>query len=130
MTALLEVQHATRRFAGLVAVNDVSFTLAAGEILGLIGPNGAGKSTTFNLVTGVLPATSGEVTLLDRRIDAMRSRKIARLALDDRVVRRQHDVDDRVRRQPAVVLGGQQELRLDVERAGALQGGDGAADQA
>ena len=51
---------------------------AAGEILGLIGPNGAGKSTTFNLVTGVLPATRGEVRLLGERIDALPSREIAR----------------------------------------------------
>jgi branched-chain amino acid transport system permease protein len=50
-----------KQFGGLVAVNDVSFQVRAGEIIGLIGPNGAGKSTTFNLVTGVLPLTSGEV---------------------------------------------------------------------
>ena len=64
---------------GLVAVNDVSFDVRAGEILGLIGPNGAGKSTTFNLITGLLPATRGEVSLLGRRIDGLSSREIARL---------------------------------------------------
>ncbi len=54
MTALLEVRHATRRFAGLVAVNDVSFTLAPGEILGLIGPNGA--SVKLTSLTATSPA--------------------------------------------------------------------------
>lgn len=49
MNALLEVRHATRRFAGLIAVNNVSFTLATGEILGLIGPNGTGKTTLISL---------------------------------------------------------------------------------
>ena len=75
---VLDVRAARKEFGGLVAVNDVSFNVCAGEILGLIGPNGAGKSTTFNLVTGVLPATRGEVTLLGRRIDGARSREIAR----------------------------------------------------
>ena len=67
-----------KEFGGLVAVNDVSFQVRAGEILGLIGPNGAGKSTTFNLVTGVLPATRGEVRLRGERIDGLPSREIAR----------------------------------------------------
>jgi len=75
---VLDVRAVRKEFGGLVAVNDVSFNVRAGEILGLIGPNGAGKSTTFNLVTGVLPATRGEVTLLGRRIDGARSREIAR----------------------------------------------------
>src|ERR1019366_5683311 len=63
---VLEVRAVCKEFGGLVAVNEVSFEVRAGEILGLIGPNGAGKSTTFNLVTGVLPATRGEVALLGR----------------------------------------------------------------
>ncbi|MFC3834260.1 branched-chain amino acid ABC transporter ATP-binding protein/permease [Deinococcus rufus] len=58
---LLDVRGAVKTFGGLRAVDDVSFTLHAGEILGLIGPNGAGKSTLFNLVTGVSPATAGQV---------------------------------------------------------------------
>jgi len=60
-TALLEVEAARKEFGGLVAVNDVSFRLPAGGIVGLIGPNGAGKSTMFNLVSGVLGLTSGRV---------------------------------------------------------------------
>jgi branched-chain amino acid transport system permease protein len=75
---VLDVQAVRKEFGGLVAVRDVSFQVRAGEIMGLIGPNGAGKSTTFNLVTGVLPATRGEVRLLGERIEALRSRAIAR----------------------------------------------------
>ena len=75
---VLDVQAVRKEFGGLVAVNDVSFQVRAGEIVGLIGPNGAGKSTTFNLVTGVLLATRGEVRLRGERIDALRAREIAR----------------------------------------------------
>ncbi len=78
---VLDVLAVRKEFGGLVAVNDVSFQVRAGEILGLIGPNGAGKSTTFNLVTGVLPATRGEVVLLGRRIDSLASRRIAALGV-------------------------------------------------
>ncbi len=75
---VLDVRAVRKEFGGLVAVNDVSFQVRAGEIVGLIGPNGAGKSTTFNLVTGVLRATRGEVRLRGKRIEALRSREIAR----------------------------------------------------
>jgi branched-chain amino acid transport system permease protein len=75
---VLQVQAVRKEFGGLVAVNDVSFEVRAGEILGLIGPNGAGKSTTFNLVTGVLPATRGTVSFRGERIDGRPSREIAR----------------------------------------------------
>ncbi len=75
---VLDVQAARKEFGGLVAVNDVSFQVRAGEILGLIGPNGAGKSTTFNLVTGVLPVTRGEVRLRGEPIHSLASREIAR----------------------------------------------------
>ena len=75
---LLVVDKARKQFGGLVAVNDVSFEVKAGQIIGLIGPNGAGKSTTFNLVTGVLQATSGTVTFRGERIDALNSREIVK----------------------------------------------------
>jgi ABC-type branched-subunit amino acid transport system ATPase component/ABC-type branched-subunit amino acid transport system permease subunit len=73
---LLEVKAARKAFGGLVAVNDLSFAMNSGEILGLIGPNGAGKSTVFNLVTGVLPPTGGEVHFRGERIDALSARAI------------------------------------------------------
>jgi len=74
---VLDVQAVRKEFGGLVAVNDVSFQVRAGEIVGLIGPNGAGKSTTFNLVTGVLELTRGGVTLRGEPVAGHPSREIA-----------------------------------------------------
>ena len=74
--AVLELTAARKAFGGLLAVNDLSFSMNSGEILGLIGPNGAGKSTVFNLVTGVLPVTGGEIVFRGERIDALSSRAI------------------------------------------------------
>ena len=62
MPSLLNVRGLTKRFAGLVALSDVSFELERGEILGLIGPNGAGKTTLINMISGTLSATDGDVT--------------------------------------------------------------------
>ena len=76
-TELLAVRGLTRRFGGLLAVNDVSFSLHAGEILGLIGPNGAGKSTTFNLITGALRPTTGRVAFCGEDITGLGARRIA-----------------------------------------------------
>jgi branched-chain amino acid transport system permease protein len=75
---ILQVDKVRKQFGGLVAVNDVSFDLHAGQIMGLIGPNGAGKSTTFNLVTGVLDLTSGSVLFRGETISGLASRQIAR----------------------------------------------------
>ncbi len=75
---LLEVDKVRKEFGGLVAVNDVSFQIQGGDIVGLIGPNGAGKSTTFNLITGVLPLTSGSVRFRGEAIGGLASRQIAR----------------------------------------------------
>jgi len=80
-TRILSVASAVKRFGGLVAVNEVSFDVAAGEIVGLIGPNGAGKSTMFNLLTCTLPMTAGQVRFLDRDIAGMPQREVARLGL-------------------------------------------------
>jgi ABC-type branched-subunit amino acid transport system ATPase component len=66
---LLEASGLTRRFGGLVAVDDVDLTVGAGEILALIGPNGAGKTTVFNMISGVLPPTAGTVSVGGRRIE-------------------------------------------------------------
>jgi branched-chain amino acid transport system ATP-binding protein len=61
---ILRVQHLTMRFGGLVAVNDLSFDVARGQITALIGPNGAGKTTVFNCITGFYKPTSGRIALL------------------------------------------------------------------
>ena len=78
---LLDVAAVRKAFGGLVAVNDVSFGVDAGEIVALIGPNGAGKSTTFNLITGVLPLTSGAVRWRGQAIGGRPARAIARLGV-------------------------------------------------
>jgi branched-chain amino acid transport system permease protein len=78
---LLEVRKARKEFGGLVAVNDLSFTIGRGEILGLIGPNGAGKSTMFNLICGAVPLTSGEVAFLGKSIAGLEPFDIARLGI-------------------------------------------------
>ncbi|HWZ93678.1 MAG TPA: ABC transporter ATP-binding protein [Opitutaceae bacterium] len=59
----IEVSHLVKTYSGITAVNDISFTVARGEIIGFLGPNGAGKSTTMRILTGYLPATSGSVHL-------------------------------------------------------------------
>ena len=80
-SSILAVTGALKRFGGLVAVNEVSFDVKAGEIVGLIGPNGAGKSTMFNLLTCTAPMTAGQVRFLDRDITGMTQRQVARLGL-------------------------------------------------
>ena len=75
---VLQVQAIRKQFGGLVAVNDITFDIHAGQIVGLIGPNGAGKSTTFNLVTGVLSLTSGRVNFRGEAISGLTSREISR----------------------------------------------------
>ncbi|MCE1237600.1 MAG: ABC transporter ATP-binding protein [Hyphomicrobiales bacterium] len=60
---LLEVEHLTMRFGGLVAINDLSFTVGEGDITALIGPNGAGKTTVFNCITGFYKPTEGRIAL-------------------------------------------------------------------
>ncbi|MEY2436492.1 MAG: hypothetical protein QOF97_1328 [Acidimicrobiaceae bacterium] len=66
--AVLEVSGLTKRFGGIVAVRDVTFTLHRGEILGLIGPNGAGKTTIFDILSGLLPADGGRIRFQDQDI--------------------------------------------------------------
>ena len=74
--ALLQVSRLGKRFGGNVAVDDVSFSVAPGELLALIGPNGAGKSTTFNMVNGQLPADSGSITLAGQELVGLKPRQI------------------------------------------------------
>ncbi len=78
---VLKVQALTKAFRGLRAVNDISFRTFRGEILGVIGPNGSGKTTLFNLVTGVLPSTSGSVHFRGHEISSLPTDAIARLGL-------------------------------------------------
>ncbi len=79
--AILEVEGLTKKFGGLIANNDISFQLEAGEILGLIGPNGAGKSTLFELLTGFYPPDRGEVRFQGRPIVGLRPDRINRLGI-------------------------------------------------
>jgi branched-chain amino acid transport system ATP-binding protein len=78
---LLEVRHVTRRFAGLVAVDDVDFALGQGEILGLIGPNGAGKTTLISLISGTLEPSEGEVLFDGQAITRLPAFRRARLGI-------------------------------------------------
>src|SRR4029077_16615821 len=72
MTARVETRRLAKRFGGLVATNDVSFTLERGARQALIGPNGAGKTTFVNLLTGVLPPSAGQVLLAGEDITGLR----------------------------------------------------------
>ena len=78
---LLSVAGLTKKFGGIVAVNDVSFSLGHREIVGLIGPNGAGKSTTFNLITGLIPPTQGKVIFEGSSVAGLRPNAIAALGI-------------------------------------------------
>ena len=75
---LLELRSVSRRFGGLQAVADLTMTVASGSIHGLIGPNGAGKSTVFNLITGVIPLSAGEILFKRARISGLRPSDICR----------------------------------------------------
>jgi len=67
--AVLSLRGATKRSGGLVAVNNIDFDVRPGQVLGLIGPNGSGKSTTLNLISGMLPPTSGEISLRSMTVE-------------------------------------------------------------
>lgn len=78
---LLSAQHVSKKFDGLLALSDVSFTIAAQEIFGLIGPNGAGKTTLFNVLTGVYALSSGEIFLLGKSLAGKAAHEIAALGI-------------------------------------------------
>ncbi|PDT71462.1 branched-chain amino acid ABC transporter ATP-binding protein/permease [Bradyrhizobium sp. C9] len=78
---LLHIDKARKQFGGVLAVNDVSFDVNAREIVALIGPNGAGKSTTFNLITGVLPATSGKIAVLGNEVANAPPQEVVKLGV-------------------------------------------------
>ncbi|HVI84711.1 MAG TPA: ATP-binding cassette domain-containing protein, partial [bacterium] len=79
--SLLEARDLTRSFGGLTAVRAVNFAVAPQEIVALIGPNGAGKTTLFNLITGFLPPTGGEVFYRGRRITGLPASRVASLGM-------------------------------------------------
>jgi len=81
MTAILELARVGKRFGGLQAVNNLSFVMAEGEILGLIGPNGAGKSTLFNLINGVYAPDGGKIAFRGADITGEKPFLIARRGL-------------------------------------------------
>jgi len=78
---LLEVRGLTKRFGGLVALDDVSLAARAGEVLGIIGPNGAGKTTLFNIVSGFYPPNAGEVLLRGERVEGQKPNRLCKLGL-------------------------------------------------
>src|SRR4051812_31016836 len=80
-SSILEVREATKRFGGVVAVQDISFDVLTGEILGLIGPNGAGKTTLVNLITGVAKPTHGSITFDGTSLSGLRPHQIGRLGV-------------------------------------------------
>jgi branched-chain amino acid transport system ATP-binding protein len=79
--SILEVQGLSKNFRGLAAISDVSFAIAAGSITSIIGPNGAGKSTLFNLITGYLAPTAGEIRFQGQRITGRATNRIAELGV-------------------------------------------------
>lgn len=78
---VLSLQNVTKRFGGLVAVNNVSLTLEKGDLAGLIGPNGAGKTTVFNLLTGVYAPTEGSIRFNGQEIGGKKPHQIAKLGV-------------------------------------------------
>lgn len=81
MSSILELQGVTRMFGGLHALDGVTLSLAAGEVVGLIGPNGAGKTTLVNVVTAVTPASSGRVLFQGEQIAALSPDRIAQMGI-------------------------------------------------
>ena len=78
---LLEISNVTKRFAGLVALNDVSLSVNEKEVVGLIGPNGAGKTTLFSLIAGSLTPTSGNISFNGKKISGLPSNRICKLGV-------------------------------------------------
>src|SRR5918993_2903285 len=81
MTDLLVAADVRKEFGGLIAVNDVDFTIPGGSIVSLIGPNGAGKTTFFNMLTGLYKPTAGRIVFADRDITGTRPDKITALGV-------------------------------------------------
>lgn len=78
---ILEGEKVTKHFGGLVAVHQVEFDINQGEVVGLIGPNGAGKTTLFNLISGFLPTTGGEIRYKGKRITGLKPHQICKMGV-------------------------------------------------
>lgn len=78
---LLEINNLTKSFGGVQAVNNVSFTVNRGEIVAVIGPNGAGKTTLFNMITGIYPATSGNISFSGTEVGGLAAHRVAKLGI-------------------------------------------------
>ena len=82
--ALFEVKNLTKAFGGLLAVNNVSFNVEEGEIVGLIGPNGSGKTTIFNCINQFFSVTSGDILFKGKSIIGLKTHQICHLGIGDR----------------------------------------------
>lgn len=78
---MLRVEHLTKRFGGLIAVNDVSFDVDRGQVVSIVGPNGAGKTTLFNLITGIAKPDAGKVTFDEREITGFAPHRLAQMGI-------------------------------------------------
>src|SRR5689334_10256655 len=78
---LLELQQVSKHFGGLQVVNNLSFSIAPGEIVSLIGPNGAGKTTVLNLITGLYQPDSGDIRFGEKSLTGLEMHQIARLGI-------------------------------------------------
>src|SRR6266700_2373021 len=78
---LLVLRHVSKHFGGVTALNDVSFEVQRGDILGIIGPNGAGKSTLLSLISGAQKPSTGEIFFEDRHLERLPAHTIARLGI-------------------------------------------------
>ncbi len=78
---MLKVKNVTKKFGGLVAVNDVSLEVEEGSIIGIIGPNGSGKTTLFNVISGLFPASTGEIYFQGEEISSVKTYDIAKKGL-------------------------------------------------
>jgi branched-chain amino acid transport system ATP-binding protein len=79
--AMLDIRNVSKRFGGLAANSDVSFSVEQGMIMGLIGPNGAGKTTLFNCITGYYPPTEGEVLFKGTRLNGLQPDRVCKLGM-------------------------------------------------
>ena len=82
---ILEVKNLTKKFSGLIAVNNANIYLNKGEVVGLIGANGAGKTTLFNMISGVFPPTSGKIFSKGKKSRECRRIKSAKWALEEHI---------------------------------------------